>query len=131
MNPAYYQALVGAPVTFKCIGVGTVDSSDIVWLYYPTGNSTYTEVIYSDDSYTNNSELKFFVQSFNDTPGYLLSTLRIKSVQFNDALYTYRCACNVYKGCSSGYRPIADANLIAYTTTTTTTTTSMSLIILF
>lgn len=125
MNPAYYQALVGSTVTFKCIGVGNVDVSDIVWLYYPSGNSTFTEVIYSDESYTNNSEFKYSVQSFNDTPGYLLTTLKIRNVQLNDASYTYRCACNVYKACSSGFRPIADANLIAYTTTTSTTTTSI------
>jgi hypothetical protein len=124
MTPNYYQALVGTPVTFKCIGIGEIAINDIVWLYYPTGNSSFTEVIYSDGAYTNNSNLKFSVSSFNSTPGYMLTTLEIKKVELTDSLYTYQCSCNVYRACSSGFRPIADANLIAFSTTTTTTTTS-------
>jgi len=53
-----------------------------------------------------------------------LTTLEIKKVELTDSLYTYQCSCNVYRACSSGFRPIADANLIAFSTTTTTTTTS-------
>lgn len=120
MNPNYYQAIVGSPVIFKCIGIGNIQLNDIVWLYFPSGNSSFTEVIFSDGSYTNNSEQKFTVSSFNDT--YLITTLQINKVEISDSLFTYQCACNVYKACSSGFRPIADANLIAYTTTTSTTT---------
>lgn len=117
-------ALVGTEYILKCSGVN-LTISDIVWLYYPTGNSSYTNIIYSDGDYTHRPETKYEVKSIPTSANTIITNLMIKNVTLEDSLFTYQCACNVYKeACSSGSVLVAEANLIAMTTTTTTTTTT-------
>lgn len=117
-------ALVGTEYILKCSGIN-LTISDIVWLYYPTGNSSYTNIIYSDGDYTHRPETKYEVKSIPTSANTIITNLMIKNVTLEDGLFTYQCACNVYKeACSSGSVLVAEANLIAITTTTTTTTTT-------
>ena len=112
-------AIVGESYILKCSGIN-LTISDIVWLYYPTGNSTYTNIIYSDGAYTQNSDLRYEVKSIATSSNTIITNLMIKKVTQADATYTYQCACNVYKeACTSGLKLVAETNLIAITTTTT------------
>ena len=117
MSLGMRQAIVGTPFSFNCVGIN-LSISDIVWLYYPTGNSSYTNIIYSDDDYITESNTKYQVES-SISGNKIVTTLRIRKVSLEDALYTYQCACNVYRAaCATGAKLSGEANLIAITTST-------------
>ena len=115
MSLGMRQAIVGMSFSFNCVGIN-LSMSDIVWLYYPTGNSSFTNIIYSDDDYITESNTKYQVQG-SISGNKIVTTLRIRKVSLEDALYTYQCACNVYRtACATGAKLSGEANLIAITT---------------
>jgi len=117
-------ATVGTSYIIKCSGTNLA-ISDIVWLYYPVGNSSFTNIIYSDAAYTPGSDLRYEVKSIPTSANTIITNLMIKSVTLADAGFVYQCACNVYKeACTSDTKLVAEVKLKAVTTTTTTTTTS-------
>lgn len=112
-------AIVGLPYILKCSGVN-LTISDIVWLHYPIGNASYTSIIYSDGTYTPDSNRRYEVKSIPTSANTIITNLMIKNVSLEDANLTYQCACNVYKeACSSGAELVAEVRLNAVTTTTT------------
>lgn len=111
-------AIVGSSYTLKCLGTN-LTTSDIVWLYYPTGNSSFTSIIYSDGDYTSGSKARFEINSRPTSVNKIETTLLIRRIQVEDSLLTYQCACNVYKeACSSGVELVDEVNIVAVTTTT-------------
>ena len=122
MSSKYYSGIIGLPMSIICYG-SNLSPTDIVWLYYPKGNATFTKVIYSDDAYAPVSMNKFSVDfNFSSETNILTTTLTFNKTSFEDSLFTYQCACNVYKTCSSGYKATAEAFLQTISTTTTSKT---------
>ncbi len=108
----------GSSVTIICNGTNLL-TDDIVWQYFPSGNSTFFKVIYIYGQLVNAFQTKYRVQSYQASSTEVITSLTISDISPNDAQYQYQCACNIYTACASGFKAKVEANLIALEATTT------------
>lgn len=112
-----YTAYVGSPLTITCNGTNLL-TNDIVWQYYSISNATFVKVIYIYGQIVNGFRRKYSVSSVQSSPNEIMSALTINDLDFNDALYVYQCACNIYTACASGNKAKVEANVTTLAATT-------------
>lgn len=111
-------AYKGSSITLICNGTNLL-TDDIVWQYFPIGNSTFFKVIYIYGQLVNSFQSKYTVRSYQYTNTEVITSLTISDVTEKDAKYQYQCACNIYTACASGYKAKVEANLTTLEATTT------------
>ncbi len=120
------EAYPGNSVTIICNGTNLL-TDDIVWQYFPSGNSTFFKVIYIYGQLVNAFQTKYRVHSYQASSAEVVTSLTISDLTAKDAEYQYQCACNIYTACASGFKAKAEANVIALEATTTTVQTEILL----
>lgn len=115
-----FSAYEGSSLTIICNGTNLL-TDDIVWQYFPIGNSTFFKVIYIYGQLVNAFQTKYTVQSYQASSTEVITSLTIKDVTAADSKFQYQCACNIYTACASGYKAKVEANITTFEATTTTT----------
>lgn len=115
-----FSAYEGSSLTIICNGTNLL-TDDIVWQYFPIGNSTFFKVIYIYGQLVNAFQTKYTVQSYQASSTEVITSLTIKDVAAADSKFQYQCACNIYTACASGYKAKVEANITTFEATTTTT----------
>lgn len=118
LGEASYSAYIGSTVTIICNGSNLL-TDDIVWQYYPIGNSTFIKVIYIYGQLVNAFQTKYSVKSYQASSTEVVTSLTISNVAPEDADFQYQCSCNIYTACASGYKAKVNANLSTLQATTT------------
>ncbi len=93
INPTILNPVTGGNVNLSCSGLG-IDSSRIIWRFYPRGSPSLDTIIFKNGAYQNNSNSTYNVNN-TDLGGNFISVMTWTSVYESGKSYTYECACAI------------------------------------